>query len=63
MAGAPFTFHAKGVIRFLLERNISYRYSRCVDSLIRGDKYRRDTSPKQTAHAEDRWRRGSETRK
>lgn len=59
----PLLLSARGVIRFLLERNISYRCSRCVDSLIRGDKYRRDTSPKQTARAEDRWRRSSETRK
>lgn len=36
---------ARRVIRFLLERNISHRRSRCVNSLIRGDKYRRDTSP------------------
>lgn len=49
VAGAfSFTFRARGVIRFLLECNISYRRSRCVNSLIRGDKYRRDTSPKQT---------------
>jgi len=59
----PLLLSARGVIRFLLERNISYRRSRCVDSLIRGDKYRRDTSLKQTARAKDRWRRGSETRK
>jgi len=37
------------VIRFLLERNISYRRSRCVDSLIWGDKYRRDTSLKNSS--------------
>lgn len=55
-------FSRRGVIRFLLERNISYRRSRCVNSLIRGDKYRRDISPKQTTRA-DRRRRGSETRK
>lgn len=52
---------ARSVIRFLLERNISYRHSRCVDSLIRGDKYRRDTSPKQTTRTVDRWRWESET--
>lgn len=64
VAGAfSFTFRARGVIRFLLECNISYRRSRCVNSLIRGDKYRRDTSPKQTARAADRWCRASETRK
>lgn len=46
----PESLSARGIIRFLLERSISYRCSRCVDSLIWGDKYRCDTSPKQTAH-------------
>jgi hypothetical protein len=40
VAGAPLDARARSVIRFLLGRNISYRRSRCVDSLIRGDKYR-----------------------
>jgi len=40
VAGAPLDARARSVIRFLLGPNISYRRSRCVDSLIRGDKYR-----------------------
>lgn len=45
----------RDVIRILLEHNLSRGIARCADSLIsrvRGDKYRRDTSPKQTAYAD-----------
>lgn len=53
VAGCP-SVSTRDVIRILLERNLSRGIARCADSLIsrvRGDKYRRDTSPKQTAYA------------
>lgn len=53
VAGCP-SVSTRDVIRILLEGNLSRGIARCADSLIsrvRGDKYRRDTSPKQTAYA------------
>lgn len=49
----PSTSSSRGVIRILLERNLSRGIARCAWILsyrVRGDKYRRDTSPKQTAY-------------